>query len=263
MTERPPYLDYPAWLQGEHGITVDQRLKNRYETTVRAIRSGFADSPFWQGLPDQLREADAAYQVSTGYQLLVPSERHDLLLKSFDSYILKTYRKNVVLNPTWPDPPVDTGWLLPPDVSAVHDAVRTLMVVKYLDGPRFLSDRLAEHAAQTGLSFRADFEAREEGYYAAHAYVSAQFEVPAQRWDTETLTSAVEIQITTQVQEVIRRLLHRYYERQRMGSGEPLISWQWDYESDEFNANYLGHILHYVEGMIMDIRGRQTKEAPG
>ena len=28
----------------------------------------------------------------------------------------------------------------------------------------------------------------------------------------------------------------------------------------EFAANYLGHVLHYVEGMIMDIREKQEKK---
>ena len=38
------------------------------------------------------------------------------------------------------------------------------------------------------------------------------------------------------------------------------MKWQWDYKSDEFSANYLGHILHYVEGMIVEIREKQKKE---
>ena len=33
--------------------------------------------------------------------------------------------------------------------------------------------------------------------------------------------------------------------------------WQWNYKSDEFAANYLGHILHYVEGMIIEIRDKK------
>ncbi len=36
----------------------------------------------------------------------------------------------------------------------------------------------------------------------------------------------------------------------------PDTKWQWDYKGDEFATNYLGHILHYVEGMIMDVRER-------
>jgi hypothetical protein len=32
------------------------------------------------------------------------------------------------------------------------------------------------------------------------------------------------------------------------------------YRTEEFRANYLGHILHYIEGMIIDIRDKQKKE---
>ena len=37
------------------------------------------------------------------------------------------------------------------------------------------------------------------------------------------------------------------------------VKWQWNYKGDEFTANYLGHILHYVEGMIMEIRDKQEE----
>ena len=70
----------------------------------------------------------------------------------------------------------------------------------------------------------------------------------------------IEIQITTQLQDVIRKLLHIYYEERRKKITEDDIKWQWDYKSDEFVANYLGHILHYVEGMIMDVRSKQAEE---
>ncbi len=33
--------------------------------------------------------------------------------------------------------------------------------------------------------------------------------------------------------------------------------WQWDYKCDEFLPNYLGHIIHYIEGMIMEVRDRK------
>ena len=38
------------------------------------------------------------------------------------------------------------------------------------------------------------------------------------------------------------------------------MKWQWDYKSDEFTANYLGHILHYVEGRIVELRDKQKEE---
>lgn len=36
------------------------------------------------------------------------------------------------------------------------------------------------------------------------------------------------------------------------------VAWQWQYRGDQFVPNYLGHILHYIEGMIMEVRERPT-----
>jgi hypothetical protein len=54
--------------------------------------------------------------------------------------------------------------------------------------------------------------------------------------------------------------LHKYYEERRKRIKEENIKWQWNYKSDEFTVNYLGHILHYVEGMIMEVRETQKEE---
>jgi hypothetical protein len=83
-------------------------------------------------------------------------------------------------------------------------------------------------------------------------------DVPKENWDSERIPVALEIQVTTQLQDVIGKLLHKYYEDRRMQASQPELKWQWNYESDEFLTNYLGHILHYAEGMIMEARTRQA-----
>jgi hypothetical protein len=103
----------------------------------------------------------------------------------------------------------------------------------------------------------ATFEAREEGYYALHLYTKKLFEIRTPEWSAESVAFWIEIQITTQLQEVIRKLLHKYYEQRRKRLEKPVEKWQWNYSSDEFCINYLGHILHYIEGMIMEIREKQ------
>lgn len=134
-------------------------------------------------------------------------------------------------------------------------------MVKYLDGVEFFANKI-ESLIAGSVTFRKVLEAREEGYYAAHIYVRQEFEVPKIDWDTEKLNCSVEIQVSTQLQEVIRRLLHKYYEERRKG-GKSSTPWQWDYKSDEFAANYLGHILHYLEGMIMEVREKQKEQPDG
>ncbi len=125
-----------------------------------------------------------------------------------------------------------------------------------MDGVQFLADRMASVWEMHGARCSVFLEARQEGYYAAHVYGRQEFVVPKVSLGTEQINVTAEIQITTQLQEVIRRLLHRYYEERRRAPAKQ-VKWQWDHSSDEFVANYLGHILHYVEGMIMEIREKQ------
>ena len=147
------------------------------------------------------------------------------------------------------------GWF-----ERINDIVRSLLVVKYLDGVTFAADQIAEIAKALGTTCNIELKAREEGYYAAHLYFPVACEIPREDWDTEEVTISVELQITTQVQEVIRKLLHAYYEERRVTREQEGATWQWNYKSPEFAANYLGHVLHYVEGMIMDIRKKQVRK---
>jgi hypothetical protein len=211
---------------------------------------------FWQRLAQDLTSINQEYYLKTGYYLLFEGKLPELLRKPFDSFLLKTFRINVFDNDYWPDPPTG-GWLLPDTwFSRINDMVRTCFVVKYLDGVQFLASQLSQRSSDAGYTCRVDYEAKEEGYYAAHFYTCFPCEIPRQDWDTRDEVIPIEMQITTQLQEVIRRLLHTYYERRRGDRSSTDLKWQWDYKSEEFGANYLGHILHYLEGMIMEVRDK-------
>jgi len=180
--------------------------------------------------------------------------------KPLDSLVDKSFRQNALFNENWPAPP-DGGWILPDNwFETTRDVLRTSIVVKYLDGVTFLADKLAEVAQVLGLEAAIDYEAREEGYYAAHYYVSLAGEMPLPKWDTKRIIFVLEVQITTQMQEAIRVLTHHFYEERRsrlLNAAQK--KWQWNYDSDEFRANYLAHTLHHIEGLIMDIRVRGGK----
>ena len=100
----------------------------------------------------------------------------------------------------------------------INDIIRTLIEVRYLDGVEFLLENIKTNCKAQKIPFKAFLEAREEGYYAAHLYVKRKFEIPKVTWDTEFIELNIEIQITTQLQEVIRKLLHSYYEDRRKKS---------------------------------------------
>lgn len=263
-TEKPTDIpSYKKWLSKRHDVEVTAKTETYYQAVTAKAGGDFAKSSFWKGLQAALPDINREYYLQTNYYLLAETASPELHTKPYDSFILKTFRHNVLNNQNWPEPP-QRGWLLPENwFTEVNDTVRTYFVVKYLDGVNFLADHLAKRAGEATYESRVDFEAKEEGYYAAHFYVKFPCEVPCENWDTRDETISIEIQITTQLQEVIRRLLHKYYEQRRASQPTVGEKWQWDYRSDEFAANYLGHILHYVEGMIMDVRdkrvGKETK----
>jgi hypothetical protein len=256
-SEKPRQLhEYKAWLNSGQNLRIDSVTETHYRTVADRIRVELAASPFWREWLGNMKLFQDTYFVETGYLLLMPNRDPELLTKPFESALLKSFRQNVLRNDRWPDEPIG-GWVLPTNwFSKINDIARTVVAVKYLDGVKFLGEQTMALAARLGLESRIDFEAKEEGYYAGHLYVYQDVEVPRLTWDMERAHVSFEIQITTQLQEVIRLLLHKYYEERR-GGPESDTKWQWDYGSDQFVANYLGHILHYVEGMIMDVRGRQ------
>ena len=249
--------EYKTWLREQHNIEVSDRTKRYYDAVVSKTADDFRNATLWKTIISQLEQNNQEYYLNKNYYLFTDTSPPELYKKPFDSFVLKTFRYNVLNNAKWPNEP-DGGWILPSNwFSRINDMVRTYFVVKYLDGVIFFASKLMDLCDSLGCNSRVDYEAKEEGYYAAHFYVSFLCDVPREDWDTRDETISVEIQITTQLQEVIKRLLHKYYEQRREHLTATDIKWQWDYRSDEFATNYLGHILHYIEGMIMEVRDKK------
>lgn len=254
---KPTAEEYKKWLKDGQGVDINNIIENNYESVTMKIKDQFERSKFWVDLTNDLKRMDQSYYINTkGYNLFMSAQPPEILIKSFDSFLLKTYRKNILENKNWPNEPAG-GWILPINwYSNINDIIRTAFVVKYIDGVEYMTNELEAYCEKYSLSHKVHFEARDEGYYAAHLYTRQVFEVPNVQWDTELINVSIELQVTTQLQDVIRRLLHKYYEDNRK-KVERDEKWQWNYKSDEFAANYLGHILHYVEGMIIEIRDKE------
>ncbi len=262
MTDKKPkdIDEYKKWLKEKHKIEISNKTQKYYDSVTNIIKRDLEKSDFWIQLTENLREYDGEYYAQTGYNLLTHGFELVLHTKSFESFLLKTFRKNIIDNECWPDEPKDR-WVLPNNwYSRINDIIRTLFEVKYLDGVEFMIGKVKSICEECKMGCKVSLEATEVGYYAAHLYMRREFEIPKVTWDTERIGISIEIQITTQIQEVIRKLLHKYYEETRKRWEKEDIKWQWNYKSDEFVANYLGHILHYVEGMIMEIREKQKEE---
>ncbi len=254
--EKPEDLDeYKKWLKEVHNIKVTDKTKNYYDLVSTTVKDKFENSQFWIDFIGELHEYNDEFSLLTQYPLLV-NDDIKLLTKNWDSFLEKTFRQNIIFNYNWPNPPKG-GWILDNNwFERTNDIIRTLIAIKYLDGVDFIIKKIQSLAERHGIEIQKKLEARDDGYYAAHIYIKNEFEIPKIDWDTEKKPFTIEIQITTQLQEVIRKLLHRYYENTRK-LPKPDDSWKWDYESNEFSASYLGHILHYIEGLIVQTRERQ------
>ena len=127
-----------------------------------------------------------------------------------------------------------------------------------------VASNLLRIATSHGLKPELSLQAQDEGYYAAHLYVSSRVELPPREITPISAKVRLEIQITTQLKEVIGKLTHHYCEirRQKRPHKATDLKWQWDYRAEEFSPNYLGHIVHYLEGLIIELRDR-NKSAKG
>jgi hypothetical protein len=258
IVKKPENIEeYLYWLKERLNVDITEKHKRLYDSATTFIQRDFEASLFWKKLIKALPVYRDEYKIQTGYDLFSSEIPPVVCIKPFNSFIEKTYRKNVIYNTDWPNPP-NSNWIIPDNWdSRISDIIRTSIVVKYLDGVEFIGAKIKALCEKYKKSCSFSLEASEVGYYAAHLYTIQKFEIPTFTWETRKISLSIEIQITTQLQEAIKKLIHKYYEEERCRIAKADLKWQWNYKSDEFAANYLGHILHYIEGMIMEIRERR------
>lgn len=257
--KKPTYEDYSDWMVTKLGTSVGPREETHYAITSQLIEQQILQSPFWSRLVNDLPEAQSEYLTSHGYPLFPAGQDAPTLeRKQWHRFRHKTYRRNIQDNVRWPRQPL-RGWVTFPGwYTQIGDIVRTMLVVRYLDGLDFLAGRITALARSNDLRPSVNPVATIEGYYATHIDVTGTLSLPDREWDTLSADVSIEIQVTTQLQDNVRQLLHRNYEVAR--TTEEIRNWQWDYQSRAFRANYLGHVLHYLEGMVMAVREERDGE---
>ena len=186
-----------------------------------------------------------------------------LLTKPFSSAIDKLYRSNILYNRQFPEPP-RSGWIEPPELyEKIEDLIRTRLVCKYMDGPRFVCEALMRRCRQAGIDSKFRELSTEAGYYAWHFYVRIPVELMLEAASVVEKSMWVEIQITTQLAEVITALTHEFYEARRSAGPAPKDNdWKWDASSQGFRSAYLGHGLHLLEGIIQNLKDDLVSQPP-
>ncbi len=251
----PSLEEFPLWLKDRIDVDIDSSHIIHYNNAIVRMKEQLEQSSFWKLLCGNIIEVNDEYFGEYQTELLKERKAPSVSKKESSSFIDKVYRENIINNLNLPDEP-DLGWVTPENwFTKINDIMRTRIVVKYLDGVEYLASRLETLCCEESkIRDKCRYIARIDGYYAAHLYFDMEFEIPGMKWDTERVNSSVEIQITTQIKEVIGDLLHIPYEKRRLIRSPEEDIWQWQYNSPEFATNYLGHIIHYVEGMMVGIR---------
>lgn len=272
--DKPTFDGYAEWLRDRYDIDLEGGgQQSWYDTITPRLQNQFINSAFWKSLTDHLPAWNDSYSaLHNSYDLLRDTSAPAIQVKGYSSVVEKTYRYNILQNHRWPSPPIppteeelkiatrpeEAGKWYGPDnwVSLFPDIIRTRLTVKFLDGVPWLADNLARLADEVGTEAQPSFQARPDGYHGVHVLIGHTFEV----FDLEkrievSVPGLVEVQVKTQIEESIVDLLHTVYERWRLEETPP-ERWQWDHNSPDFAVNYLGHTLHYLEGMMVVARER-------
>lgn len=234
--------------------------KNLFETNVQGIALQIKEHVYFRDLDNKIKSWSIEYYKNTKSDLLMINNPLELLKKTFDSAIDKSFRINVLWNKEYPKPP-DKGWVTPQNLFIYfNDIIRGLLVCRFIDGPIFLAEKLTKYAKALKLESHYYTQERDEGYYAYHFYVRLPVNILSEFFISETNSIEVEIQITTQLQEVLKNLTHQFYQINRIKYIEPSNKWKWDFKSNQFKISYLSHTLHLIESVIVEARERALAE---
>ncbi len=265
MSDLPTITTYDAWVLKELDIdlTLDTQIR-QYDNDIVTAKSTVTSHPFFQNLAGFVEDCCMDYKDQVGADLLMNKFELSIVSKTYKSSINKSYRMNIVLNKNLPGPP-SSGWISPENwYEELNDLLRTRITCKFIDGPQYLSNRLTEYAATHGLDLNFRSQQKDGGYYAYHCYV--HIDVPLLKHSATgrvvyDVKMSVEIQLTTQLQEVLYDLTHPIYEALRVKPEQDPSAWKWDYKSDRFKSGYMGHTLHMLEAIILEIRDNNITSA--
>lgn len=257
---KPATLDeYMDWAKATLGIDYrSTREENRFSSNLTSALNTIQASDFYKKLSDFLLASDKIYQKRANTPLLMTADAK-FLLKSYQSAINKSFRQNVLWNGGYPAPP-HGNWVTQNNWYEVfNDLIRTTVVCKFLDGPAFLAAQLSELCTSLGLPSDSYSQQKDVGYYAYHFYTRIPTTLVDANWDAVNVKISVEIQITTQLQEVLRDLTHVFYEDTRLLPTGDTDAWKWEHDNDRFKAAYMSHTLHMLEGIVLQLREQHLK----
>ena len=264
VIEKPTAESYRQSAIAELGFETSQLAERAYQFNMRAAHQSALSSPELGQITARLRSMPDRYAPGRDHLLFYPAipQELSLLIKPFASTVDKLYRSNILYNRQYPELPTEGGIEPRQFYEKIEDLLRTRLVCKYMDGPRFVCEDLKQFCDQNGIQSKFRELSTSAGYYAWHFYVQVSVELML---DTQVVPKGVwvEIQISTQLAEVLTALTHELYEARRSsGAGPKNNDWKWDASSRDFRSAYLGHGLHLIEGVIQNLKDDLLQQSP-
>jgi len=248
--------EYLQWVKTNQGHDYEStENNNRFNTNIRTIQGTIADSAIVREIEGKLSEWAHEYEEETDSLLFMHRPVLRFETKTYQATIDKIFRVNCLWNKEFPDNPPQSGWITPENVfSSINDLVRTYWVCKFIDGPKFITEKLAAYCQCKGIKHNSYSQERDEGYYAYHFYIYFDVQVLDAGWNEVNTVAIAEIQVTTQMQEVLKELTHQYFEVTRLEPKSSDNKWKWEVNSNRFRSAYMCHTLHLLEAIILDLR---------
>lgn len=203
---------------------------------------------YWRNVKQQLQSWKNEFRTLTGDSLLTERNLPNFGSKSVKSIKGKLYREGRK-DEKYKDEVFDEGT---PPIPKINDLVRTRISCRYIDGVEFLSGKLDTQASLLNLKPKRDRIGRLEGYFAQHINftVDVFYRIGGQNIPA---TVICEIQIATQLSTIVWDTNHSIYERYR-SSYENQEEWQWNPKDIRFIARQMGHTVHLVDGLLVQVR---------
>ena len=233
---------------------IDLQRNTLYNMHVRYITSEVENHTFTRQLGAILKVWDDDNLTNTGYPLLMKNELDPFNQKSSNSFVDKVYRTCLVYNKNFPSSP-EGGWItLENYPDRINDLVRNKIACKFIDGPEILAKKIVELAEKNGLTANYSSRNYDDGYYAYHVYIVFPIHFDDGVGPVVVKNVSVEIQVSTQLKEVMYEILHKFYADERSKIFQP--DWKWDIHSLKFKSGYLAHTIHLLEAMIVEVRNK-------
>lgn len=215
------------------------------ESNVNQWAKELTVSSFWSQTGRDLDKWRTEYHAATGSTLLSQARLPDFVPKSKDSIANKLQRK-------YPRDKLKDAFTGKYPIPNIGDMVRVRLTCSYLDGVEFLANKLMELAKSMDVNAAHEKQGKIEGYYAQHINISQDVMLKV-AGVSAVVRIECEIQIATDMSTKMWDTSHGLYEHIR-GQPSEAESWQWKHSDPRFISNQLGHLVHLVDGLLIQLR---------